>query len=99
MNQKPRLAWVSLLPHDRREKTFASVAAYTSELLLPHLKNSFELELFHEGFDPYQDYTCFHYLRLAARHAQHPFDLVFYQIEDGLQGHMTRASIGLLPGI
>jgi hypothetical protein len=98
-SKKPRLAWVSILPHDRREKTVASVSAYTSELLLPHLRNNFDIELFHEGFDPYRDFTCYHYLRLAARHTQRPFDLIFYQTEDGPQGHMTRASIGLLPGI
>ncbi|MCI5064716.1 hypothetical protein MRY87_03210 [bacterium] len=79
-----------------------SVAAYASEVLLPHLKEerSFTFELFHRGdATRYLDLPVYPYQRLRERHRQKPFDLCFYQIEDRTESQWVRIATNLLPGI
>lgn len=92
-----RVAWFSHLNCGSVEGP--SKSAYTSDLLLPVLRDRFEIELFHDSFDSYQDYPTFHYLTAVERDRAKPFDLWFYQLEDGLVGNFVRMHLGLKPGL
>ncbi len=93
--KKLRIAWFSAL---NVQGDSASVSAYASEQLLPILSERFEFELFTSSFDRFQQYPTFHYLRAFERHRQNPFDLFFYQIEEGTSSHFTRFHSALQPG-
>ncbi len=93
---KLRIAWFSNLPGDTGAEE--SYSAYFSELILPELAGC-ELELFHNGFEAYGDWPTFHYLKAAQRHAQKPFDIFFYQLEDRPAAQWLRTQVGLNPGL
>lgn len=76
-----------------------SPAAYLSDLLLPHLREKFDLELFHSSFQRYQDFPTHHYLNAFKRHQQQPFDLFLYHLEDHAMTNFVRCHLGLIPGI
>ena len=40
-----------------------------------------------------------HYLKAYQRHRHSPFDLFFYQLEDGRPSRFVRSSVGIVPGI
>lgn len=94
---RPRLAWFSILNIEGKETP--SPSAYFSDELLPLLKRRFEIELFHNGFDKYQGFPTFHYLTAVQRHQKKPYDLFFYQLEDGPASYFTRMHLALLPGV
>ncbi|NDC39127.1 MAG: hypothetical protein EBZ48_13955, partial [Proteobacteria bacterium] len=97
LSKKLRIAWFSPLPGG--STPIGSKSAYASEKLLPLLRASFDLELFHDEFRPYQDYPTHHYLSAFERHAAAPFDLFFYQLEDLPSSAFARAHLGLIPGV
>ena len=78
----------------------SSVAAYCSRLLIPLLARNHSLELFSTSFDvEYLGVPHFHHLKAYQRHREHPFDLFFYQLEDGKRSRFVRSSCGIIPGI
>ena len=97
MKRPLRVAWFSVL--NCGAEPGASVSAYTSDCLLPHLRERFEIELFHPSFSRYHDWPTRHYLEAASRHADLPFDVFFYQLEDSPEAAFTRIHVGLLPGV
>jgi len=92
-----RIAWFSEL--NCGSTAGSSRAAYFSDVLLPLLRPSFEIELFHNSAKEYRDFPTFHYLRALERHAVKPFDIFFYQIEDRRESSFARMHLGLMPGI
>ncbi|MEZ4753230.1 MAG: hypothetical protein R3A13_02845 [Bdellovibrionota bacterium] len=94
---KLRIAWFSPLPV--KGKSSGTISEYCTELLLPELNQSFDIELFHNAFEPYQDYKTYHFLNAAKIHDENPFDAFFYQLEDHLALNFIRMHIGLKPGI
>jgi glycosyltransferase involved in cell wall biosynthesis len=97
MSARIRIAWFS--PLNCGKTTAPSISAYVSDQLLPHLRKSCDIELFHNSFESYQDLPSFHYLRAFERHQTQPFNLAFYQVEDGPAAHFTRFHLGLMPGV
>ncbi|MBX7144088.1 MAG: hypothetical protein K1X79_06530 [Oligoflexia bacterium] len=94
---KLRLAWFS--PLNLGGQDSISVSAYASELLLPHLAQHFEIELFHNGFEQHQDFPTHHYVSAYAVDRANPFDLVFYQLEDARTSNFVRVHLGQMPGL
>jgi hypothetical protein len=94
---KTRLAWFSCLPGDAGSEN--SHSAWTSGILLPILRHWFDIELFHDSFDSYQDYTSHHYLSATTRDAKAPFDLFVYQLEDAKCSQFCRVHAVLKPGL
>lgn len=96
MNAKLRIAWFSDLPDDGSLRT---VSAYVSSLVLPALRERFDIELFHNSFRGYQDYTVAHCLTALRRHREKPFDIFFYQLEDSPHTQWLRIHCALMPGV
>ena len=105
-----RIAWVSNLPKEgesgnRGEQSACSsdsLAAYTTSVLIPHLLKSggYQVELFHRGeARTFHDLPVFPYQRLRERHAQRPYDICLYQVEDHPESQWARIACTLLPGI
>ncbi len=93
---KPRVAWFS--PLHCIDRNSASVSAYASDQLLPLLRDQYEIELFHQGFESYRDFPTFNYLSAFRRHREHPYDIIFYQLEDAKTSNFLRVHVGLMPG-
>jgi glycosyltransferase involved in cell wall biosynthesis len=91
---RPRIAWFV------DSATTQTLSSYCSELLLPLLSSRFDIELFTDAvcLDA-RELPVHHYLTAYRRHHEAPFDLFFYQLEDGKPGRFARTHLGLLPGI
>jgi hypothetical protein len=96
--KKLRIAWFTHLV--RSNEAVASVSQYCTDLLLPLMRDSFEIEVFsglprgtHLGVPRY------HTLNAYQRHRTAPFDIFFYQIENGPLGRVVRTQAGMMPGI
>jgi hypothetical protein len=78
----------------------SSLATYCSDLLLPLLRDEFEIEIFSDkpGL-VFSDLPVHHFVCAYVRHRAEPFDLFFYQLEDGLAGRFMRMHLGLAPGV
>ncbi|MCB0328177.1 MAG: glycosyltransferase [Bdellovibrionales bacterium] len=94
--RKVRIGWFS--PVNLPEKTSSTLSAYTTDLLLPQLRNEFDITVFHSGFQQYQDYKTAHFLSAAEQHSRDPFDLFFYQLEDHPESNFIRQYCGVMPG-
>ncbi|NBW41127.1 glycosyltransferase family 1 protein [bacterium] len=103
-----RIAWISNLPENvrsasaSRRKATDSLAAYTTGVLIPHLMkwDDISIELFHRGeAGTCLDLPVFPYQRLRERHAQHPYDICLYQVEDHPESQWARIACTLMPGI
>lgn len=92
-----RIAWFS--PLNTGTQKSASVSAYCSDELLPLLREEFEIELYHAGFDRYRDFPTYHYLSAFSRHREKPYDFFFYQLEDLKASNFIRVHMGLMPGM
>jgi glycosyltransferase involved in cell wall biosynthesis len=93
-----RIAWFS--PLIEQGESPRSLSQYCSDLLLPILKDRFEIETFSSSFStPYPWIKHSHYLNAYKRHREHPFDLFFYQLEDGVAGRFARTQVGMYPGV
>jgi hypothetical protein len=97
LTAKSRIAWFSVLPGD--EGAARSHSAWTSSILLPILRHWFDIELFHDSFESYQDYVTHHYLRAAARDDENRFDVFVYQLEDCHSARFCRVHAALKPGL
>lgn len=96
-SNKLRIAWFS--PLHTKGQGSESVSAYCSDELLPLLRERFDIELFHNGFDRYRDFPTFHYLSAFVHHRERPYDLFFYQLEDRRASNFIRVHLGLMPGM
>ncbi len=97
MVNRLRVAWFS--PLNLGSEPTQSLSAYVSDALLPFIGKRCEVELFHNGFISHPDFPTYHYLRAFERHREKPYDIFFYQVEDGQVSHFTRFHLGLVPGI
>jgi hypothetical protein len=77
-----------------------SLSAYCSDLLLPRVSTRHAIEVFSPtpGADA-QGLPHHHFLSACRRHQEAPFDLFFYQLEDGISCRFVRGHIGLIPGV
>lgn len=96
-----RIAWFSNLCSDgeTNDNSAQSVSEYTTRLLLPILRERFDIEIFGAKSISNNELNVSHYLNAFKVHERNPFDLCFYQVEDGRFGHLTRAALGLMPGV
>ncbi|MCO6431640.1 MAG: hypothetical protein J5J00_12325 [Deltaproteobacteria bacterium] len=97
MSGRLRVAWFS--PLSISSTNGDSPAGYFTELALPHLRERFEIELFHGGFEGYRDYPTHHYLKAFSLHRRNPFDIFFYHLEDHPRTNFVRCHLGLIPGV
>lgn len=77
-----------------------SLSAYCSDLLLPRVATRHAIEVFSPT--PAADahgLPHHHFLSACRRHQEAPFDLFFYQLEDGISCRFVRGHIGLIPGV
>lgn len=95
---KLRIAWFTHLA--RSNEVVTSISQYCTDLLLPLMKDEFEIEVFaglpsgsHHGVPRYNT------LNVYQRHRAKPFDIFFYQVEDGPLGRVVRTQVGTMPGI
>ena len=95
---KLRIAWFTYLA--RPGEAVTSISQYCTDHLLPLLKDEFEIEVFsglpsgsHLGVP-----RC-NTLNVYQRHRANPFDIFFYQVEDGPLGRVVRTQVGTMPGI
>lgn len=91
---RPRIAWFA------DSAPTQTLSSYCSELLLPLLRSRFDIELFTDAMRlETRGLPVHHYLTAYRRHREAPFDLFFYQLEDGKSGRFARTHLGLMPGI
>jgi hypothetical protein len=92
VSTKLRIAWFSPLRGRR------GASAYATELLAAHVSQKCDVEFFHDRFESFEPYRAFHYLSCFSRAGRRDFDVYFYQVEDGIESHFTRAHLALAPG-
>lgn len=97
MNSKPRIAWFSALNLEQRPSSL--VSAYCTDLVLPYLKERFEIELFDDSSKECRDSYSAHVLNAFKRDREAPFDIWFYQLEDDPRAQYSRVVANLMPGI
>ena len=95
--EKLRIAWFSILPQAYTVEE--TLSAYFSKEVLPHLKDKFDITLYHNSFEKYPGYETFHYLKAFQHDKENPYDIFFYQIEDDSKSNFVRSHLGLIPGI
>lgn len=97
-SEKLRIAWFTHIA--RPGEPIESLSQYCSDLLIPHLKSQFDIEVFSGLYSgAYQGVPRHHYLTAYQRHRAQPFDVFFYQLEDGVVGRFIRTQIGITPGV
>ncbi|MEY4669824.1 MAG: hypothetical protein RL518_2523 [Pseudomonadota bacterium] len=96
--RKLRIAWFTYLA--RPSEVAATVSQYCTDILVPLMKDEFEIEVF-SGLPPGSHLGVPRYNTLNAyqRHRANPFDIFFYQVEDGPLGRVVRTQVGMMPGI
>lgn len=97
LREKLRVAWFS--PLNLSGRATNSLAAYATDELLPHLREEFDIDLYHQGFEVYQDFPTYNYLSAYQHHREQPYDVIFYQLEDKKLANFMRVHVGLMPGI
>jgi len=97
-DKKLRIAWFTHLA--RANEEVSTISQYCSDLLLPFMKHECDIEVFsglpsgvHLGVPRYNTLNAY------QRHRANPFDIFFYQIEDGPLGRVVRTQVGTMPGI
>lgn len=97
---KLRIAWFSPLETSAADQSFFSKSAYASSIILPLLKDSCEVELFSaRAGQRLSDYVSRHYLTAFSLHQERPFDIFFYNLENGKFCDFCRLHLALIPGI
>lgn len=97
-SEKLRVAWFTHIA--KPGEAIASLSQYCSDLLLPHLRSQFDIEVFSGLYSgEYHGIPRHHYLTAYQRHREQPFDVFFYQLEDGVIGRFIRTQIGITPGV
>lgn len=97
-NRKLRVAWCTHVA--RPDEVVTTMSQYCTDLLIPRLRDRFEVEIF---CGLYSGEHCgvprHHFLTAYQRHRTHPFDIFFYHLEDGPLGRFLRTQIGIMPGV
>ena len=98
VSTKLRIAWFTHLA--RPNEAVTTLSQYCSDILLPLMQEEFDIEVF-SGLAPGTHLGIPRYNTLNAyqRHRARPFDLFFYQVEDGPLGRVVRTQVGVMPGI
>ena len=95
-----RIAWFTPLKDETAEETIFSKSQYASSILLPLLKDKFEIELFSaRAGQTLGELRSKHFLTAWTQHQQKPFDLFFYNLENGKHCDFCRLHLALAPGI
>lgn len=89
-----RIAWFSPELKYKEE----SPAAYITSLLLPKLRNFFEIDLYTNSLEASEE-NEHHYLRASAKHREKAYDLFLYNLEDRPYSQFIRVHSTLIPGI
>lgn len=90
-----RVAWFTSLPSHHPE----TVSAYVSDLLVPRLRQRFELSLFSNVEGQLHGLPVHHYLLAAHHDRARSFDVFFYQLEDSPALNFSRIHLAIEPGI
>jgi hypothetical protein len=82
----------------------STLSSHCSQCLLPALRDRYEIELFTDEVkldlgELSRLFPVHHYITAFRRHREAPFDLFFYQLEDGKDSRFVRMHIGLIPGV
>lgn len=96
--RKLRVAWFAAVsPCDVEAR---SVSHYAAELLIPLLRDEFEIEVFSASYGgEYEGVPLHHYLNAFRRQREAKFDLFFYHCGDNPQERFIRMHLGLMPGV
>ena len=97
-DRKLRIAWFS--PLARPEEQVVTISQYCTDILLPLMRDEFAIEVF-SGLPPgfHLGLPQYNTLNAYQRHRAEPFDLFFYQVEDGPLGRVVRTQVGVMPGV
>ena len=82
-----RVAWFAPL------KDQESLGAYTTRILLPHLKNKCDITLFDLESGEFLGQHVKNFLSAFREHREQPFDLFFYQLEDRRSAYFVRTHL------
>ncbi len=93
MARKLRVAWFSPLA------PAGSKGAYVSRMLIPLLEKWCAIDLFHDSITQFEGRAVAPFLSAFDRHARIPYDIFFYQLEDGRHSYFSRVHLGLIPGV
>lgn len=97
-----KIAWFSIIPGS---SSFAatSKSAYLTKQLVPLLRErsgkKIEIDLYSGKAVPEGEFAAEHYLTALRHHADNPYDLWFYQIEDHSESIFSRLHAGMMPGV
>lgn len=95
-----RIAWFTPIVEKSTEGQLFSKSEYASSILLPLLKDKCEIELFSaRAGQELGDFKSRHFLTAWSRHQEKPFDLFFYNLENGIHSYFSRLHLALVPGI
>jgi len=99
MPQPLRIAWFTPLLDNSGSHSF-SKSQYASSVLLPLLADKCEIELFSaRAGQSLCNLRSKHFLTAWTAHQQKPFDLFFYNLENGKHCDFCRLHLALAPGI
>lgn len=93
MARKLRVAWFSPLA------PASSKGAYASRVLIPLLEQWCTIDLYHDSLTEFEGRAVAPFLSAFDRHTRSPYDIFFYQLEDGRHSYFSRVHLGLMPGV
>jgi hypothetical protein len=68
-------------------------------MLLPLLEQWCAIDLFHDSLTQFEGRSVAPFLSAFDRHTRNPYDIFFYQLEDGRHSYFSRVHLGLIPGV
>lgn len=98
-----RIAWFAVLHPE--QKFCAPLSQYFSRLVLPELCKRHDVEVFTNHFHNCEallscpKISSHHYLKAFQRHAEKPFHVHIYQLEDNRAADFIRIAASLKPGV
>jgi hypothetical protein len=92
-----RVAWFSPIRGGRCPKD--SLSAYFTHYVVPLLRSEFDVDIYQAEQAHLKAPGVYHFLEAQRRHAQSPYHLYFYQVEDKACSHFVRSCLGLRPGV
>lgn len=92
-----RVAWFSPIRGGRCPND--SLSAYFTHYVVPLLRSEFDIDIYQAEQAHLKAPGVYHFLEAQRRHAQSPYDLYFYQVEDKPCSRFVRSCLGLRPGV
>jgi glycosyltransferase involved in cell wall biosynthesis len=97
-----RVAWFSPDPELNKGQSYP-LADYFSRQVLPEFSSDVDITVFTNSFSSKVSQQCgcpsYNYLRAFEVHAEKPFDVFFYQIENSRSCYFSRIHMALHPGV